>query len=41
MEKCFLVLFDFAGKSKVQKVEEGSTTFFVLGSLGDQARNSH
>lgn len=41
MKNCFLLLLNFTGKPKVQKVKEGSTTVYLLGTLCEQARNSH
>lgn len=33
MKNCFLLLLNFTGKTKVQKVKEGSTTVYLLGTL--------
>lgn len=37
MEKCFLLLFDFTGKTTVQKAKEGSTMRYLLGTICEQA----
>lgn len=41
MKKWVLLLLNFAGKTKVQKVKDGFTTVYLLGTLCEQARNSH